>query len=280
MFLPIYRNDGALERGVSQATLLPSNVTACDGERPHYRKDHSTTAEIEISCVVGRIRVFAQRGGLRCDTNCQRPCQFLATERTVLSGDSLKPASRRNYNAARFDSATATLSPCATLTFRHRGVAQLGRALGSGPRGRWFESSRPDHFGNVQGPRQSRAFCLSGYPDSLPVTAPGSSTRSRVSATRLVVAVLGVALLIASIRQAGWEPILASIRGVGAWIIVVVAPGGGTHGGEGTGVDHLLSRRPRAGLPFRAAFAATAGSGRAWATSRRWACWPASPRKS
>ena len=25
-----------------------------------------------------------------------------------------------------------------------RGVAQLGRALGSGPRGRWFESSRPD----------------------------------------------------------------------------------------------------------------------------------------
>lgn len=25
-------------------------------------------------------------------------------------------------------------------------MAQLGRALGSGPRGRWFESSQPDHF--------------------------------------------------------------------------------------------------------------------------------------
>ncbi len=27
-----------------------------------------------------------------------------------------------------------------------RGVAQPGRALGSGPRGRWFESSHPDFF--------------------------------------------------------------------------------------------------------------------------------------
>ena len=27
-----------------------------------------------------------------------------------------------------------------------RGVAQPGRALGSGPRGRWFESTRPDQF--------------------------------------------------------------------------------------------------------------------------------------
>lgn len=27
-----------------------------------------------------------------------------------------------------------------------RVVAQLGRALGSGPRGRWFESSQPDQF--------------------------------------------------------------------------------------------------------------------------------------
>ena len=36
-----------------------------------------------------------------------------------------------------------------------RGVAQLGRALGSGPRGRWFESSRPDHF-RENGPPASR----------------------------------------------------------------------------------------------------------------------------
>jgi hypothetical protein len=76
MFLPIYRNDGALERGVSQATLLPSNVTSCDGERPPYRKDRSTTAEIEISSVMGGIRVFAQRGSLRCDTDCQPRASF------------------------------------------------------------------------------------------------------------------------------------------------------------------------------------------------------------
>ena len=25
-------------------------------------------------------------------------------------------------------------------------MAQFGRALGSGPRGRWFKSSQPDHF--------------------------------------------------------------------------------------------------------------------------------------
>ena len=28
----------------------------------------------------------------------------------------------------------------------YRGVAQLGRALGSGPRGRWFKSSHSDHM--------------------------------------------------------------------------------------------------------------------------------------
>ena|GEM_PF-5315061 len=31
------------------------------------------------------------------------------------------------------------------LSLELRDVAQLGRALGSGPRGRWFKSSHPDH---------------------------------------------------------------------------------------------------------------------------------------
>ena len=31
------------------------------------------------------------------------------------------------------------------LKYEKRGVAQLGSALGSGPRGRWFESSHSDH---------------------------------------------------------------------------------------------------------------------------------------
>ena len=30
-----------------------------------------------------------------------------------------------------------------------RGVAQPGRALGSGPRSRWFKSSRPDHLNGL-----------------------------------------------------------------------------------------------------------------------------------
>ena len=38
----------------------------------------------------------------------------------------------------------SALSP--TLIWRCRGVAQPGRASGSGPEGRWFESSRPDHY--------------------------------------------------------------------------------------------------------------------------------------
>ena len=32
------------------------------------------------------------------------------------------------------------------LPFESRGVAQPGRALRSGRRSRWFESSHPDHF--------------------------------------------------------------------------------------------------------------------------------------
>jgi hypothetical protein len=32
-----------------------------------------------------------------------------------------------------------------------RGVAQPGRASGSGPEGRWFESSRPDFLSSVKG---------------------------------------------------------------------------------------------------------------------------------
>jgi hypothetical protein len=42
---------------------------------------------------------------------------------------------------------------CTVDSVLRRGVAQLGRALGSGPRGRWFESSRPDQI-----PRCRSAF--------------------------------------------------------------------------------------------------------------------------
>ena len=41
-----------------------------------------------------------------------------------------------------------------------RGVAQPGRALGSGPRSRWFKSSRPDHFVGQQNPCVFRGFIV------------------------------------------------------------------------------------------------------------------------
>lgn len=33
------------------------------------------------------------------------------------------------------------------LSAEQRGVAQLGRASGLGPEGRWFKSNRPDWYG-------------------------------------------------------------------------------------------------------------------------------------
>lgn len=89
------------------------------------------------------------------------------------------------------------------------------------------------------------------------MTAPGPSSHSRVSATRLVVAALGVALLIVSIRQAGWEPILASIRGVGAWMIVVVALGAARMAVRARAWTICSRADHSAGIPFGAAFAAT-----------------------
>ena len=44
-----------------------------------------------------------------------------------------------------------------------RGVAQPGRALGSGPRSRWFKSSRPDHFDGQQNPCFAGVFFCSRH---------------------------------------------------------------------------------------------------------------------
>ena len=56
---------------------------------------------------------------------------------------SVRPAVKRACAAPR----TVYSPPCfAARRRKNRGVAQPGRALGSGPRSRWFKSSRPDHF--------------------------------------------------------------------------------------------------------------------------------------
>jgi hypothetical protein len=44
----------------------------------------------------------------------------------------------------------ATLNRSHVLSIEVRGVAQHGRALRSGRRGRWFKSSHPDHFPNLK----------------------------------------------------------------------------------------------------------------------------------
>ncbi len=44
----------------------------------------------------------------------------------------------------------------------HRGVAQLGSAFGSGPKGRVFKSHRPDHHQNLLCPTWQEVFCFHG----------------------------------------------------------------------------------------------------------------------
>ena len=46
---------------------------------------------------------------------------------------------------------------------KKRGVAQFGRALGSGPRGRWFESSHSDHNADTKKMRPPKSPILSGF---------------------------------------------------------------------------------------------------------------------
>jgi hypothetical protein len=72
-----------------------------------------------------------------------------------------------------------------------------------------------------------------------------------------VVAGLGLALLLVSIRQAGWEPILASIRGVGAWMIVVVGLGAARMAVRARAWTICSRADHEQGIPFGAAFAAT-----------------------
>src|SRR6188768_3019007 len=71
-----------------------------------------------------------------------------------------------------------------------RGVAQPGRALGSGPRGRWFESTRPDQLSSgdfVPGPL-TRSLVRLGSPEK-------HSAKSVVSTckTLVLVALIGAA---------------------------------------------------------------------------------------
>ena len=49
--------------------------------------------------------------------------------------------------------------------YGNRGVAQSGRVLGSGPRGRWFESSHSDVAKTLEIVEVSRVFSFFGFGD-------------------------------------------------------------------------------------------------------------------
>jgi hypothetical protein len=81
-------------------------------------------------------------------------------------------------------------------------------------------------------------------------------TRSRFSLKSAVIVALGAALLVVSVRQAGLENIAASIRSVGAWLIVVVALGAARMAMRARAWTACSRAEHPQGLPFGAAFSA------------------------
>jgi len=88
------------------------------------------------------------------------------------------------------------------------------------------------------------------------VTESGSPARPRVSLVSLTVLLLGVVLLVASIRQAGASSILDSIRSVGLWLAVVVLLGAARMAVRARAWTICSRAEHPEGLPFGAAFGA------------------------
>ncbi|MCC7125403.1 MAG: flippase-like domain-containing protein [Acidobacteria bacterium] len=79
----------------------------------------------------------------------------------------------------------------------------------------------------------------------------------RFTPLSLAVALAGLALLIVSVRQAGWDNILTSIRGVGPWLLVVVLLGLARMAMRARAWSLCSRVEEGRGLPFRSALAAT-----------------------
>ena len=88
------------------------------------------------------------------------------------------------------------------------------------------------------------------------VTESGPPARPRVPLVSLAVLLLGVVLLVVSIRQAGWGSILDSIRSVGLWLGVVVMLGAARMVVRARAWTICSRAEHPEGLPFRAAFGA------------------------
>jgi Lysylphosphatidylglycerol synthase TM region len=81
--------------------------------------------------------------------------------------------------------------------------------------------------------------------------------RSSVAPKRAIVSTLGLALLVFSVRQAGVENILTSVRAVGAWLALIVALGAARMALRARAWTVCSRAEDPAGLPFGAALAAT-----------------------
>ena len=88
-------------------------------------------------------------------------------------------------------------------------------------------------------------------PDSHPLRAS-----RRFPVATVVIAAIGTALLVASVRQAGWENVQASFRGLGGWLPVVVLLGAVRMAIRATAWRLCSRAEGEGGIPFRDAFKA------------------------
>lgn len=78
----------------------------------------------------------------------------------------------------------------------------------------------------------------------------------RKSLVSLAIAAAGLALLVISVRQAGWDTIVTSFRGLGPWILVVVFLGAVRMAVRARAWALCSRAHHDTGIPFRAAFVA------------------------
>jgi len=88
------------------------------------------------------------------------------------------------------------------------------------------------------------------------VTDSGPIPRSRLTITSLAIAAAGLALLVISVRQAGWDSIVASFRSLGPWLLAVVLLGAVRMAVRARAWTLCSRAAHETGIPFRAAFVA------------------------
>jgi hypothetical protein len=88
------------------------------------------------------------------------------------------------------------------------------------------------------------------------VTGPGQPPPTRISPSSVVVAIVGLTLLVVSVRQAGWSNILQSFRSIGPWLVAVVALGALRMAFRARAWSVCSRAEHAEGIPFGAAFSA------------------------